>query len=91
MRIHDNIKPYFCEVCSKTFTKSGDLARHQRVHIDEKQYQCSVCKKRFKRSGDVISHMRSHTGERPFKCKYAPCDKTYTSHSSLKKHWKKHL
>lgn len=36
MSTHSGVKPYFCEVCGATFTKTYSLAKHKRIHSGEK-------------------------------------------------------
>ncbi|KAF9552725.1 hypothetical protein CPC08DRAFT_617539, partial [Agrocybe pediades] len=33
-------KKHFCPTCSKPFSTSGHLARHERVHTGEKNFKC---------------------------------------------------
>lgn len=88
MRIHNNEKPYICEICSMTFRKSGNLNRHMVVHSDKREFSCNLCDKAFKRSSGLLIHMRSHTGDRPYKCQF--CNKTYSCYSGFSKHKRKH-
>lgn len=88
MRIHNNEKPYICEICSMTFRKSGNLNRHMVVHSDKREFACNLCDKAFKRSSGLHIHMRSHTGDRPYCCQF--CNKTYSCYSGFRKHKRKH-
>lgn len=86
MRIHQKIRPYVCSKCGRKFTKNGDLLRHQHTHSDVRKYQCNECPKTCKRLTDLQVHMQTHSGRRPYVCQIQGCDKSYTSHSSIKKH-----
>ncbi|QLG70417.1 hypothetical protein HG535_0A03560 [Zygotorulaspora mrakii] len=53
---------YVCKVCSKAFTTSGHLARHNRIHTGEKNHICPFegCNQRFSRHDNCIQHYKTH-------------------------------
>lgn len=53
---------HVCKVCSKGFTTSGHLARHNRIHTGEKNHFCPYegCNQRFSRHDNCIQHYRTH-------------------------------
>ncbi|CCE91927.1 uncharacterized protein TDEL_0D03430 [Torulaspora delbrueckii] len=53
---------HVCKVCSKGFTTSGHLARHNRIHTGEKNHFCPLegCNQRFSRHDNCIQHYRTH-------------------------------
>lgn len=53
---------HVCKVCSKGFTTSGHLARHNRIHTGEKNHFCPFdgCNQRFSRHDNCIQHYRTH-------------------------------
>ncbi|KAG0670505.1 hypothetical protein C6P45_002247 [Maudiozyma exigua] len=55
-------RKYRCTVCSKGFTTSGHLARHNRIHTGEKNHACPYnnCKQRFSRQDNCLQHYRTH-------------------------------
>lgn len=53
----DISKGYFCKYCSRPFTTSSNLRRHENLHIPRKIYTCSVCYKTFKQR----EYWRKHT------------------------------
>ena len=70
--------------CEKSFSRSGDLKRHNMVHTGEQPFKCTDCGKSFSESGDLKRHKRMHTGERPFKC--TDCGKSFSQSRDLKRH-----
>lgn len=42
MSTHSGVKPYFCEVCGASFTKTYSLAKHKRIHSGEKPVSIST-------------------------------------------------
>lgn len=55
------------EECSKTFSDSSSLKKHQLIH-STKMFMCSMegCGKRFVDNSKLRRHSLVHTGERPF-------------------------
>ena len=48
--IHEKLRNYKCNLCSKTFMSVGHLKRHlDGVHnLDPTRYTCNICKKSYK-------------------------------------------
>jgi hypothetical protein len=57
-------RKYHCNYagCSKSFTTSGHLARHNRIHTGEKNFQSMFpgCPSRFSRQDNMMQHYRTH-------------------------------
>ena len=73
-----------CDVCEKSFSRSGSLKRHMLIHTNERPYECDVCEKAFRESGHLKTHMRIHTKEKPYECDV--CDKAFRRSDVLKRH-----
>ncbi|NXM32288.1 ZFP28 protein, partial [Oxyruncus cristatus] len=54
-----------CQEGDQSFSKSSDLAVHQRLHTVEKPFKCLECGKSFSDGFPFAAHHRGHTGERP--------------------------
>ncbi|KAI8996070.1 hypothetical protein BC832DRAFT_519123, partial [Gaertneriomyces semiglobifer] len=52
-------KPFRCEMCPQTFSRSHDLKRHYYIHTQEKPYRCKRCNKGFSRRDALRRHERS--------------------------------
>lgn len=57
-----NPRKYVCKVCSRSFTTSGHLARHNRIHTGERKHVCPwpTCSARFARQDNCMQHYKTH-------------------------------
>ena len=46
--VHEEVKPYKCGKCDKTFRYEAELLRHEPIHAGEKPYKCKSCEASFK-------------------------------------------
>ncbi|KAI8925747.1 hypothetical protein BC831DRAFT_389334, partial [Entophlyctis helioformis] len=49
-------KPFRCDMCPQTFSRSHDLKRHYYVHSQSKPHACRRCGKGFSRRDAVRRH-----------------------------------
>lgn len=59
----DSRRKHVCKVCSRSFTTSGHLARHNRIHTGERKHKCPwpTCDARFARQDNCMQHYKTHT------------------------------
>ena len=94
MKRHLRLRDAMCDICSKMFYSSAEVAKHKRyVHPapeDVDKYKCPHCPRTFSRIDNFKSHMECHdkNRERLFVC-HVCGSKLYTS-SSLKSHLRTH-
>ncbi len=84
-RTHSSeLRPYPCDLCSKTFSHALSLAQHRTIHTQERCFQCKLCGKSFKRSSTLSTHLLIHSDTRPYSCTH--CGKRFHQKSDMKKH-----
>lgn len=89
--VHLKIRPFVCEICSKSFATNQKLIRHSRSHSEERRFQCEVngCTKVFASVSNLHIHLLVHADERKFICKI--CGKSFKQPSGLTGHKQTHL
>ena len=85
---NDNVRPFACETCDKTFLQKCNLNMHMRIHSGEKPFVCETCGKTFLRKYNLAVHMRTHTGEKPYVCE--TCSKAFSQTGDLARHMRTH-
>ena len=78
------VRPYSCDLCSKTFGHALSLVQHRTTHTQERCFECKTCGKTFKRSSTLSTHLLIHSDTRPYSCMH--CGKRFHQKSDMKKH-----
>lgn len=103
-RIHEGIKPFFCNICQKYFSQKSNFEEHKRIHTGDRPFVCLKCGAAFKTSSQCRLHQKTHVvlvqenGEivprkkeiNPKTVKCPTCDKYFTQRSAMKKHLRIH-
>jgi len=50
------VKPFWCDKCRKSFSSQSKLKQHMLVHSEEKPFMCDICMRAF----NVVSNLRRH-------------------------------
>lgn len=101
MRIHEDIVPFVCEACGKSFRQQSNLRSHiLNVHTDEATFQCEKCPKKLKSLALWKVHMRFHACKEGldksktlslgkfYTCSF--CPKTFATATQHKTHLRTH-
>ena len=72
MNVHNDVKPFGCDLCAKQFTQNKSLTRHKKVH-DDNPVTCSMCDKTCQTPEQMYTHFRGAHG----KGYRAPCGELY--------------
>lgn len=89
--VHDGIRAYKCDKCSKSCSNLSSLKKHIIVnHTDEqlsRNYVCDLCGKSFVQLYSLKVHKRTiHEGIRDYACEYEQCNKRFKDAHGLKAH-----
>lgn len=79
---------WLCSSCPKSFSRKGDLTRHQLLHTGIKPHKCGTCGKEFAQYSGLKTHLNTHTKAKPYVCGIGTCMKAFSDPSSCTRHRK---
>ncbi|GBP11306.1 Zinc finger protein 595 [Eumeta japonica] len=84
--VHDQCKPYQCDVCKKYLTTRSNLMSHMNRHFGERVSACDYdgCGKTFKTKGEMQKHRIIHYPKEQKPC--PDCGKRFTRQARLDRH-----
>ncbi|XP_077978665.1 uncharacterized protein LOC144434083 [Glandiceps talaboti] len=88
VKIHENDRPFMCELCGKCFKTKAHMGVHKKYHSDERPHVCTECGKSFREECSLKRHIKIHTNEREYVCK--ECGKGFNQSSTLRFHMRSH-
>ena len=85
-----------CEICNRTFRTKHKLKIHSKSHLPKEQMKCDSCDMTFPNKHQLKCHQKTHLPPKPAKTDLEKnksktchiCQKTYSSHFSMKNHIK---
>jgi hypothetical protein len=58
--VHEGLRDFQCDVCSKGFSSRDSLNRHMTSHSTLRDFPCTLCEKAFKTKDGLNAHHRLH-------------------------------
>ncbi|KAG5669755.1 hypothetical protein PVAND_000049 [Polypedilum vanderplanki] len=84
---HNDLKPFKCKQCARSYMNPKALKVHARSHDEDKKFKCTDCNASFHVKSSLISHSSIHSGQK-FGCEI--CTKTFSSLSYMRQHQATH-
>ena len=88
LKLHLEIKPYKCDECEMSYSRSDHLQRHLITHSsDPKPFPCELCIQRFSNKSHLNRHVKNIHGEGEkniYKCDQ--CDMSFNKKHKMTKH-----
>ncbi|XP_066154943.1 zinc finger protein 58-like isoform X2 [Euwallacea fornicatus] len=70
--IHEQIKPFICNICGHKSSRKAMLELHMRQHTASKPYKCDYCNFRTGDHNSLRKHLMRHEGMVTYQCPYCP-------------------
>lgn len=82
---HEQLRPFGCTQCDRTFKTPTDLWLHKRIHdAAERKYQCEHCDYSTRNRTHIVHHLNWHAGVKPYACPV--CDRRFRRREYMHEH-----
>ncbi|XP_063437223.1 uncharacterized protein LOC134718551 [Mytilus trossulus] len=83
--VHERLRPFKCDICTKTFSNRGNLQKHLMVHNNERPHKCQQCNKAFRTRSYLNYHIDVvHVNKKTLKCLI--CQRVFKTQGKLTIH-----
>ena len=84
VNIHNKIKRWTCQFCTKNFADKSTLTKHLLCHGYGEKYKCKDCGRESNSKDSMILHRNKHNNEKTHFCQ--ECGKGFFKSSCLQRH-----
>ncbi|XP_023170624.2 zinc finger protein 425-like [Drosophila hydei] len=88
VELRSRLRKFKCDQCTKSFTSSQNLKRHQISHDGKRNYKCLHCPKTYHKQSKLQRHIKSHSQDHRHLC--GQCSRAFNCRSDLIIHIQTH-
>ena len=88
MQVHSGVKPWTCDICSRTFLNKWNMIKHKETHGENRPFKCPICPYGAKVGEHLLAHIGTmHSNSFAYYCEI--CKKPWKRFSQLQVHMKR--